>query len=156
MGLHLQVIARNPIVANVLTQILSQDPELGSLLSHPPIEHFDALMEQGQAYLFVFDGWYLHEQLTELSRLLRVRCPGSKFLALTPSEMCDNAEMLRLLYAGIDGVVRVKGNWQEEILAAVRSIMDGNLWFPRSIINEYVRNTNLLLDKRLRRDLPLT
>ena len=156
MNLHLQVIARNPIVANVLTQILSHDTELGNLIAHPPIEHFGSLMEQGQPYLFVFDGWNLHEQLTELTRLLRVRCPGSKFLALAPSTTCDNAEMLRLLYAGIDGVVAVAGNWQEEILAAVRSIMSGNLWFPRPIIAEYVRNTNLLLDKRVRRDLSLT
>ncbi len=156
MDLHLQVIARNPIVASVLTQILSQDSKLAGLLSHPPIEHFDALMEKGQAYLFVFDGWNLHEQPTELTRLLRVRCPGSKFLALAPAETCSNAEMLRLLYAGIDGVVRVSGNWQEEILDAVRGIMDGNLWFPRPTIAEYVRNTNLLLDKRVRRDLSLT
>jgi DNA-binding NarL/FixJ family response regulator len=34
--------------------------------------------------------------------------------------------------------------------------MNGNLWFPRPIIAEYVRNTNLLLDKRVRRDLSLT
>lgn len=156
MELQLQVIARNPIVANVLTQILSSDPELGELVAHPPIEHFDALIDQGRPFLFVFDGWYLHEQLTELTRLLRVRCPGSKFLALTPSETCDNAEMLRLLYAGIDGVVRITGNWQEEIPAAVRGIKGGNLWFPRPVIAEYVRNTNLLLDKRTRRDLSLT
>jgi DNA-binding NarL/FixJ family response regulator len=156
MGIHLQVIARNPIVANVLTQILSEDVDLGKLLSNPPIEHFDALIEQRQPYLFVFDGWYLHEQLTELTRLLRIRCPGSKFLALAPSPTCNNAEMLRLLYAGIDGVVLVTGNWQEELLDAVRGIMSGNLWFPRPVIAEYVRNTNLLLDKRVRRDLSLT
>lgn len=156
MGLHLQVIARNPIVAHVLTQVLSNDAALGSLLSHPPIEHFDDLITKNQPYLFVFDGWYLHDQLTELTRLLRVRCPGSKFLSLAPAEVCDNAEMLRLLYAGIDGVVRVEGNWQEELLLAVRGIMGGNLWFPRPVVAEYVRSTNLLLDKHMRRDLSLT
>jgi DNA-binding NarL/FixJ family response regulator len=156
MGLHLQVIARNPIVAHVLTQVLSSDPGLAPLLSNPPIEHFDDLIGRNQPHLFVFDGWYLHDQLTELTRLLRVRCPGSKFLSLAPAEVCDNAEMLRLLYAGIDGVVRVEGNWQEEILLAIRGILGGNLWFPRPVVAEYVRNTNLLLDKRLRRDLSLT
>ena len=156
MGFHLQVIARNPIVASVLTQILANDSELGGLVAHPPLEHFDALIEQNQSYLFVFDGWFLHDQLTELTRLLRVRCAGSKFLALGPAKTCDNAQMLRLLYAGIDGVVKVEGNWQEEILAAVRGIMSGNLWFPRPVIAEYVKNTNLLLDKRVRRDLSLT
>ena len=156
MELHLQVIARNPIVAHVLTQVLSNDAALGGLLSHPPIEHFDDLITQSQPYLFVFDGWYLHDQLTELTRLLRVRCPGSKFLSLAPAEVCDNAEMLRLLYAGIDGVVRVEGNWQEELLLAVRGIMGGNLWFSRPVVAEYVRNTNLLLDKHMRRDLSLT
>jgi len=156
MDLQIQVIARNPIVANVLTQILSQDHDLGGLLAHPPIDHFDALVEPGQAYLFVFDGWNLQEQSTEITRLLRVQCPGSKFLALAPARTCNNAEMLRLLFSGIDGVVRVTGNWQEEILNAVRGIMEGNLWFPRSIIAEYVKNTNLLLDRRARRDLSLT
>ena len=34
--------------------------------------------------------------------------------------------------------------------------MSGNLWFPRPVISEYVKNTNLLLDKRVRRDLSLT
>jgi DNA-binding NarL/FixJ family response regulator len=156
MDIHLQVIARNPIVASVLTQILSQDPGLGKLLIQPPIEHFDQLIEQPGPYLFVFDGWYLHDQLTELTRLLRIRCPGSKFLALAPAPVCDNAEKLRLLYSGIDGVVLVTGNWQEKLLEAVHAIMGGNLWFPRPLIAEYVRNTNLLLDKRVRRDLSLT
>lgn len=156
MGLHLQVIARNPIVAHVLTQILSNDSELGGLLAHPPIDNFDDLITHHQPYLFVFDGWSLHDQLTEITRLLRVRCPGSKFLSLAPAEECDSGEMLRLLYAGIDGVVRVEGNWQEEILLAVRGVMSGNLWFPRTVIAEYVRNTNVLLDKRMRRDLSLT
>src|SRR5438132_6973881 len=108
MDLHIQVIARNPIVASVLTQVLSNDAELGSWVAHPALQHFDELVEQSQPYLFVFDGWYLQDQLTELTRLLRVRCPGSKFLALAPAETCDNAEMMRLLYAGIDGVVKVE------------------------------------------------
>ena len=156
MGYHLQVIARNPIVAHVLTQILSGDRELSEILTNPPVEHFDDLIASHEPHLFIFDGWSLRDQLTELTRLLRVRCPGSKFLCLAAVGECDSGEMLRLLYAGIDGVVKVEGNWQEEIPQAIRSLMSGNLWFPRPVIAEYVRNTNLLLDKRMRRDLSLT
>lgn len=152
--LHLQVIARHPIVVTHLSQILSADPELGCLVSSTPVEYLAAVSPE--ACLCILDGWSLHDQLIDLSRLVRVRCPGSKFLALVPPEKGDNEEMVRLLYAGIDGVVKVAAHWQEELLTAARGILEGKLWFPPQVISEYVRNTNLLLDRQAHPDLTLT
>ncbi len=155
VGLHLKVISRHPIVVTHLSQIFSSDPGLGPLVSSTPIEELSA-EKNSQPCLCILDAWSLHDQLTDLSRLLRVRSPGSKFLTLVPPETGDNEEMLRLLYAGIDGAVKVTARWEEELLAAARGILDGKLWFPPQVIAEYVRNTNLLLDRQMRPDLPLT
>lgn len=157
MTLRLEVVARHPVVASLLGEIFRKDPELGPLMvsataTNDPV----ALKPDAEPRLFILDAWSLHDQFTELARILRVRCPGSRFLALIGLEKSERDEMLRLLYAGIDGVVVVAAQWQEELLAAAKGIVEGKLWFPRQVIAEYVRNTNLLLDRQSRPELSLT
>lgn len=139
----------------VVSQLLSAQPNLVSQVSSP-VETLRGWAPQRERHLFILDGCLLYDQLTQLSRLLRVRCPGSKFLVFLPPERGQTEEMLRLLYTGVDGIVTVAGAWQEEIPRAVQAILEGNLWVPPQVMAEYARQAKLLLDKQLRPDLPLT
>lgn len=104
MALRLRVIAANPLAATFLVRILSADRELSCLLSATPIANLNSLPQHGPPCLFVVDTFSLPLELSELTRLLRVRCPGSKFLALVPPDSGDDENILRLLHTASKGL----------------------------------------------------
>jgi len=156
MALRLRVIAADPLAAAFLVRILSSDHELRRLLSTTPITSLDSLPQHGPACLFVMDTFSLPLELSKLTRLLRVRCPGSKFLALLSPENAVDDELLRLLHTGIEGVGELSDHLEEELPVAVRAILAGHAWGPRPVLAEYTRQTNLLLSQQLRPYLSLT
>jgi DNA-binding NarL/FixJ family response regulator len=152
MGTQVQIISRHPIVETFLSQLLSNDSELQSIFSHP-----NPSAPQCEEHLCILDAWSVQDQLNELRRLWRMRFERAKFLALVSAQDSDNDHMLRLLYAGMDGVVKVEAQWQEELLVATRAILlEDKLWFPPQVIAEYVKTTNSLLEKQMQPDLALT
>jgi DNA-binding NarL/FixJ family response regulator len=95
-------------------------------------------------------------ELTAIRRLLCLRCPQSKFMALLTAEKATEEEMLRLVYEGIDGCLALTELYGQEFPKALQSIMSGNLWIPHHILREYIRQTNFLLNSQLRPDPRLT
>ncbi len=159
MALQVQLISDHPLVRSLLAQMFQEDPRFGPLASSdPPGISAPASQSDTQLRLFILDAASLEGRLTEVLRLSRVRYPGSKSLVLLPPEQSDPQDLLRLLYAGIDGAVilRSGAEWKDELFAATRWVLSGNLWFPPQVVAEYVRNTNLLLDEQVRPNLSLT
>lgn len=156
MGVRLQIIAADPLAAAFLMRILWSDRELQRVLSPRLITRVDSLPQHGPPSLFVVDTCSLPLELSELTRLLRVRCPNSKFLVLVAPERADDENMLRLLHAGIEGIAKLSDRLEEELPVAVRAILAGNPWAPRPVLAEYIRQSNLLLNQQLRPHLSLT
>lgn len=156
MNQEFQVISSHPLIVQTLNRILSRGKRLRGRFSSVPFESPSSIAQQTEPRLFILDTCSLPLELTGLCRFLRVRCLGSKFLAMLPPEAATEEEMLRLLYVGIDGVLGITENFEEELPQAVKAILAGNLWMPQYVIREYIRQTNLLLDTHLRPDPPLT
>jgi len=156
MALQLRVIAADPLAGAFLVRTLSSDRELRRLLSTTPTTNLNSFPQHGPPCLFVVDTFSLPLELSELTRLLRVRCPGSKFLVLVAAERGDNEELLRLLHTGIEGIAKLSDHLEEQLAVAVRAILAGNLWAPRRVLAEYNRQTKLLLDEQLLPRLHLT
>ncbi|MHB8655041.1 MAG: helix-turn-helix transcriptional regulator [Terriglobia bacterium] len=148
----LHVISKHPSFAPLIKQTLSasQDRRLISRLTFP---NPNSAPRQLQPCVFILDVWSLGDQIIGACRLLRVRHPGSKFVALVAPGENDHDEALRLLFAGFDGTVKAADNWCDELADAIEVILGGRLWFPREIISEYVKHTNLLLDNHLSKSL---
>ena len=156
MCLRVHILSAHPLAVCFLVQMLSVDPELRKMLSGESLTDLASLRKLQQPCLFVIDTCFLPVELTQLTRLLRVRCRGSKFLVLIPGERSNHEEMLRLLYAGVDGIVSLTKDLQKELPVAVRVIQAGNLWIPPQVKAEYVEQTYLLLDKLQLSGLSLT
>jgi len=156
MALQLRVIAADPLAGAFLVRTLSSDRELRRLLSTTSITNLDSIPQHGPPCLFVVDTFSLPLELTELTRLLRVRCPGSKFLVLVPPERSDEENILRLLHTGIEGIAKLSDRLEEELPVAVRAILAGDTWAPHPVLAEYIRQTKLLLDEQLRPYVSLT
>jgi DNA-binding NarL/FixJ family response regulator len=72
---------------------------------------------------------------------------GSYAVALLPLDSSSLTEQLKVLYAGVRGIVTLSENLIKELPLAVHSVADGKLWISRSILDEYVRQTNFLLSR---------
>jgi len=49
-----------------------------------------------------------------------------------------------MLYLGLDGLVKVSEDLEQELASAVNTVLDGAVWAPRRLLAEYVRQTNWL------------
>lgn len=150
--LPLHVLSNHPLLPPLIKQALSasRDRRLISRLTYPDPTSAPPHL---RPCVFVLDVWSLGDQIIGACRLLRIRHPGSKFVALMTSGKNDRDEELRLLYAGFDGSVKATDKWCDELAEAIEVILSGRLWFPGGIISEYVKHTNLLLDDHLSRSL---
>ncbi len=142
MEARIQVVSHHPLVGRYLVQILASHGEFKDLVASPDVCQFDLLPPCAAPHLFVIDAYFLPQELSKVTRLLRIRCPESKFLALTPSGRSNDEQILRLLYQGVEGVVTVSEDFAEELVAAVKALLAGTIWAPRRVLAEYVRQTN--------------
>lgn len=70
---------------------------------------------------------------------------GGLAIALITAESRKQAEELQMLFLGATGIVSLSENLIHDLPNALRTILRGELWVSRSILNEYVKRTNLLL-----------
>lgn len=156
MDVPAHVVSSHPLIASLVARLLTHVRGLRGHLSSKPCSNPRLILPQSQPCLFVLDKYSPPMEFPALCRILRARCPGSKFLVLMPPEANSDEEILDLLYVGVDGLVRLTERIEEELSQAVRTIMAGEFWIPQHIIREYVRRTNLLLDTKIRPEPPLT
>jgi DNA-binding NarL/FixJ family response regulator len=142
-GTLLQVVCHHPLVAKHLVKMLSADSRLRPLLSSPPIFDFRSTPSDAPR-IFILDVHSLSAELSKLVRILRVRYPRSRFLTLLPPQGWTEEEILRLLYLGVEGIVKMTDKLEGELAQALASVMNGGLWAPRRVLAEYVRQTNWL------------
>ncbi len=154
-GAQVQVISHHPLVAKNLVKVLLANPRLQPFLAKSPIFDFNSPPSQ-VPYLFILDAYSLPMEVSKLIRTLRVRHTRSQFLALIPSEGWSNEEILRLLYLGVEGIVEISDDLEEELATAVETILAGGLWAPRHVLAEYVRQTNWLRGEQFLSRFPLT
>lgn len=153
---QIQVLAHHPLAAQYLLDVLSSRRELRDLLVRPPISDFNLLAKVTSPRLFVLDTSFLPLELSKITRHVSLCCPGSKFLGLLPERGCEDEDILRMLYLGLDGLIKISEGLEEELVAAVDAILAGGLWAPRRVLAEYVRQTNWLRSDQLLSRFSLT
>lgn len=154
MTFRISVIATHSFVANSLINLLSRSSDLNDLLL-PPRTELPPFPQRSEKCIFVLDALSLPMPLSKLARTLRVCRPRSKLLVLVGPKEVDQ-EILRLLYNGIEGIVRMGDSLGDELPQAVQALLVGNLWAPNKVLAEYVRQTNLLFDQQFLSHLSLT
>jgi len=146
---QIQVVSSHPLLTRAVDQLFANAKEF-------PVRNLPAAVTEQQAIsygnsprLFLLDACSLRTELGRLAQRCRGHAPGSKFLALLPPENCSEEEMLRLFFCGIDGFVVLDEAWQAELHEAVRSLLNGRVWVPRTVMAAYVEQIRALLDAQL-------
>ena len=156
MPFRVQVVTRHPLVAQYITQILKLHGDLCPLINHPPILSLDEIPTSSSSCLFILDTHLLALELSSLIHTLKMRFSNGKFLALLDPRQTASADMVRLLYLGVHGLVKGGENLPEELPLAVREILAGNLWAPGQALADYVKSTDMLFENLYRPDPALT
>ncbi len=144
MASRVRIVAGHPLVSRYLVQVLSSKSELRSLLDYTSALDTDPLSPGTDASLFVVDTHSISGEIGALTRLLKIRCPGSKFLALVTRPRFSDENVLRLLHIGFEGVVKISDALEEELPSAATSLLEGKLWAPPALVAKYVRQANFL------------
>jgi DNA-binding NarL/FixJ family response regulator len=153
--LRIQVLACDPLAARYVVNILSAHRKLGGLLARPPASDFN--FQKGTSpRLFILDTYLLPTELSKVSRHLSESCPGSRFVALLPAQGYEDGDILRMLYLGFDGLVKISQGLEHELVSAVNTVLHGAVWAPRRLLAEYVRQTNWLRSDQFLSQFSLT
>ncbi len=149
MDLDICVVSDHPLVTKSLTSMLACEPWLNCLASSGRTLNSESVFQHERASLLIIDTLCIRVELSKLVRVIRARCPGSRFLALVAGQGWADEGIIRLLYLGVDGVVEISERLEAELPAAARAILAGNVWAPPPVLARYVRQTSLILNEHL-------
>jgi DNA-binding NarL/FixJ family response regulator len=156
MVLALEVISGHPVFASFITRVLARDAGLRMRLETNDSSDLASYSSRPGPKLYLVDSCSYSGDAAELCKRLRRVCSGNKFFCLLPSPPCSDQKMLELLCAGMDGMVCLRGNWENELRRAVAAVLDGDYWFPRSVLRQYIRQTAGFLTPEESNSLVLT
>ena len=145
MTLLLQVVSSHPVFADLVTRVVSRDFSLRKRFPKGSGDAYLVPEEHQNPRLFLLDQCSISDEPWQICCRLRKQYPGSKFLCMLPSAPNIEEEMLRLVYAGMDGLICLHEEWERELRRAIRSVLRGEFWVPRSVLERYVRQTTRML-----------
>jgi DNA-binding NarL/FixJ family response regulator len=145
MRFVVQVISSHSVFAASVSHVLAQDASLRCQVSVRTHYGEDSKILHLPA-LFLLDLCCPGPQPSVLCGLLRRKYPGSKFLCLISPDQDHEEYMLKLFFAGVEGIVCLKQHWPTELRRAVRDILNGQLSIPPLVLQKYARETSSLLE----------
>jgi DNA-binding NarL/FixJ family response regulator len=149
VSIAVQLVSSHPLLTRAVEKLLAHRKEIPYRVLPAASTEAEAMSHGSAPRLFLLDGCSLRTDLGRLAQRCRALAPGSKFLALLPTDNGSSEEGLRLFYWGIDGFVELHKMWQTELPHAIRSILNGQVWVPREILATYVAQMRALLDAQL-------
>ena len=149
LAIAVQAVSSHPLLTRAVEKLLVHRKDVRFRILPAASSEAEAMSYGSAPRLFLLDACSLRTDLGRLAQRCRAQAPGSKFLALLPTDSGSNEEVLRLFYWGIDGFVELHRMWQTELPHAIRSILNGQVWVPREILATYVAQMRALLDAQL-------
>jgi DNA-binding NarL/FixJ family response regulator len=149
VAIAIQVVSSHPLLIRAVEGVIAHLRDLSVHTLPPALNEAQVISQNGTPRLLVLDGCSLRTDLGPLAGRCRGSSPGSKFLALLPPGNDGHAEKIRLFNWGIDGFVELHKTWQRELLLAMRSILNGQLWVPPEVLLAFVKQAKALLDAQV-------
>lgn len=154
--MEVKIVSSHPLVIRFLRGLLPAGFSRPDGSGPEPISNAESLARQFGPAVFVIDMLSAPIPFSRLVHLLRLRSPNNKLVVVADPDGGDDVELLRLLYMGIDGVVRIAESLEHDLQDAVCAVISGDIWAPPGILARYVRQSNLLFDASVRLRLSLT
>lgn len=134
------ICTTHPLVFQTIHRILAGDRKLRPLLVPHPID-VDIHDVPDRIGVVILDTCSEDNSLKMVARCKPRDC---YCVALLPSQESSSRQReIQLLNLGVRGIVTVSKVMERELPWAVHAVMRGELWVKRSVIDEYVSQTNL-------------
>lgn len=141
----IQVISSHSVFANSLLEALVHDSFLRRHVSIR-VQYGEGAQTLRGPVLFLLDLCGPGPQPAALCGLLRRKYAGCKFVCLISPGQAQEDYMLNLFFAGVEGIVCLRGRWPAELRRAVRDVVNGQLCIPPVVLQKYARETNSLFE----------
>jgi DNA-binding CsgD family transcriptional regulator len=152
----IQLISSHPVLIQALQKIGFHSEGFSFRILPPALNEAQTASHADILRFFLLDACSLHTDLGPLVTRCRSSCSRSKLLALLPPAVSNFTEKVRLFGWGMDGFVDLHETWQIELPRAVDSILHGQLWVPREVLETFTRFERALLEIQLLRGHFLT
>lgn len=126
------VVEENFLARKYLLQVLAQDGRL-RLKALEELAHLRGA--EKERLIFVIDEIGLSSPLSECLRRLRVLYPKAMFLLL--NKQCSKSEADRLLWLGVNGIVK-HADIDYELTRAIAGLRAGQTWFPPGALSAHL------------------
>lgn len=143
--------SNHPLAFHTIEQVICSDQNLQNCIK-PYSMSIKPSAERSRELLILdicsVEGWQetLQEWHMEGGRTIGLISPGQQSDALE----------LEMIYLGVMGVLAFLDNVIQELPKAIYAVLQGSLWIRRDVLGEYVRRTNLLLERFSSRDSRFT
>ena len=135
---HVVVVEDHPVLREGLKQLIDRQPDLSCVAVADNTSDAKQLAEQCKADLMLLDLRLKGGDALDVIKSLRVEHPELKVLVLSQYDELLFAE--RALRAGASGYI-MKENATDEVLRAVRKVLDGELYFSERVAAAIVQRT---------------
>ena len=138
MPTRIVVVDDHPLVRESLIQLITREPDLVVCGEADSVETATAALERNKPDLLLLDLRLKSGDSIELMKSVRARFPDTRILVISQQEETLFAE--RCLRAGADGYV-TKQEASEEVLTAIRTVLDGDTYVSRKVAVLVFRRT---------------
>jgi DNA-binding NarL/FixJ family response regulator len=128
----------HPLVRECLSQLITREPDLLVCGEADSVDTASKAIEQHKPDLLLLDLRLKSGDSLELVKSVRARYPATRILIISQQEETLFAE--RCLRAGADGYV-TKQEVSEEVLTAIRTVLDGETYVSRKVAVLVFRRT---------------
>jgi DNA-binding NarL/FixJ family response regulator len=132
------VVDDHPLVRESLVQLITREPDLAVCAEADSVETAAREIERHKPDLVLLDLRLKSGDSLELVKSVRARFPATRVLIISQQEETLFAE--RCLRAGADGYV-TKQEVSEEVLTAIRTVLDGETYVSRKVAVLVFRRT---------------
>ena len=132
------IVEDHPVLCDGLKQLIGSEPDLACAAVADNTSDAKRLVEQCKPDLMLLDLRLKGGDALDLIKTLRVEHPEIKMLVLSQYDELIFAE--RVLRAGAHGYI-MKENATEEVLRAVRKVLNGELYFSEKVAAAVVQRT---------------
>lgn len=156
MEVAIQLISSHPVLIHALQRVHFHSEGFSFrimpvIVGEPCTDsHIEAI------WFFLLDTCSPRRELGSLVKRCRGSRPGSKFVALLPPAMSNLPSKIDLFCSGIDGLVDLGDAWSTELRRAIDSILQGQLWASRDVLETVATHERTLLETHLLQGHSLT
>ena len=140
------VHSKHPLVSHVIRRTLCSDSLLRDSVRVLP-RLWEVQRATDQHHIVILDTCSVNNWAEFLTRCIPF---GYRVIMLLAPELADCMGQASLLHLGVSGILTLSNDLEQELIAAIHSVIQGKLWISRTTFQQYVEQTTSFLHRSAR------